>query len=131
MIYGKAGTNGTQFGTAEEKDTTNDGTDNPTPTGRRVIDLTSLTAAQGFLIQGVAGGDNLGISVSGAGDINDDGIDDLIIGARRRRDYRRGHRMRALSIFSTGEPTAPLASTPRPMPLVPTSRRATALLTLL
>ena len=46
-----------------------------------VIDLTFLTAAQGFIIHGDAAGDFLGNSVSSAGDANNDGYDDLIIGA--------------------------------------------------
>ncbi|MFM8745887.1 MAG: beta strand repeat-containing protein [Aestuariivirga sp.] len=50
-------------------------------TGRRVIDLTSLTAAQGFIIQGDMPGDQAGYSVSSAGDVNGDGYDDLIVGA--------------------------------------------------
>ena len=47
----------------------------------RRYDLATLTPAQGFKILGVAGGDNAGCSVSIAGDVNGDGIDDLIIGA--------------------------------------------------
>jgi len=43
--------------------------------------LSALTGANGFKISGAAGGDALGISVSGAGDINGDAIDDVIIGA--------------------------------------------------
>ena len=50
--------------------------------GRRVIDLTTLSATQGFIIQGDAAGDLAGQSVSSAGDVNGDGFDDLIIGAR-------------------------------------------------
>ena len=45
------------------------------------IDLTTLTSSQGLIIQGDAAGDNAGRSVSAAGDINGDGIDDVIIGA--------------------------------------------------
>ncbi len=45
------------------------------------IDLTMLTASQGFIIRGDAGGDNAGWSVAAAGDVNGDGIDDIIVGA--------------------------------------------------
>ena len=48
---------------------------------RQVIDLTSLTAAQGFIIQGDTAVDTAGFSVSSAGDVNGDGFDDLIVGA--------------------------------------------------
>jgi hypothetical protein len=47
-----------------------------------VIDLSFLAPAQGFIIQGDAANDRAGSSVSNAGDVNGDGIDDLIIGAR-------------------------------------------------
>jgi len=49
--------------------------------GRQVVDLTSLTSAQGFIIQGDTAGDNAGVSVSGLGDINGDGYGDLAVGA--------------------------------------------------
>jgi Ca2+-binding RTX toxin-like protein len=45
------------------------------------IDLSALTAAQGFKLNGIATGDTLGNSVSDAGDVNGDGIADLIVGA--------------------------------------------------
>jgi RTX calcium-binding nonapeptide repeat (4 copies)/FG-GAP repeat len=45
------------------------------------LDLSTLNGSNGFKINGIAAGDQLGYSVSGAGDINGDGIDDLIIGA--------------------------------------------------
>ena len=45
------------------------------------IDLSTLTAAQGFAIDGASSGDRLGNSVSSAGDLNGDGYDDLIVGA--------------------------------------------------
>ena len=51
-----------------------------------MIDLTTLSAAEGFIIQGDAAGDFAGISVSSAGDVNGDGFDDLIVGALRGDD---------------------------------------------
>ena len=45
------------------------------------IDLADLSPAQGFAITGVALGDRAGVAVSTVGDINDDGIDDFIVGA--------------------------------------------------
>jgi len=45
------------------------------------IDLRGLTGTNGFTIIGVDPGDNSGHSVSAAGDINSDGVGDLIIGA--------------------------------------------------
>ncbi|MDA3933880.1 MAG: integrin alpha, partial [Gammaproteobacteria bacterium] len=45
------------------------------------FELATLDGTGGFVIDGEAVGDNFGRSVSGAGDINGDGIDDLIIGA--------------------------------------------------
>lgn len=47
-----------------------------------VIDTTSLDGDNGFSIEGEAEGDEAGYSVDNAGDINGDGFDDLIIGAR-------------------------------------------------
>jgi hypothetical protein len=49
--------------------------------GRQVVALTALTAAQGFIIQGDYDGDYAGRSVSTAGDVTGDGFDDLIVGA--------------------------------------------------
>ena len=60
-----------------------------------VFELSSLTpeicedGTEGFVIQGIDDGDFSGVSVSGAGDVNGDGIDDLIIGADEA-SYRAG-----------------------------------------
>ncbi len=73
VVFGKAA----GFGTA---------VDNGAGTNRQVIDLTSLTAADGFIIQGDTADDQAGYSVSSAGDVNGDGYDDLIVGAYQGND---------------------------------------------
>ena len=45
------------------------------------LNLSSLDGSNGFVINGIDEFDNSGFSVSNAGDVNGDGIDDLIIGA--------------------------------------------------
>ena len=47
------------------------------------IALSSLDGINGFRLDGAAAGDNSGVSVSSAGDVNGDGIDDLLVGALR------------------------------------------------
>ena len=47
-----------------------------------VLDLSDLDGTNGFTVTGIDAGDNSGFSVSSAGDVNGDGYDDLIIGAR-------------------------------------------------
>jgi len=46
------------------------------------FELSSLDGSNGFVINGIDADDQSGRSVSFAGDINGDGIDDLVIGAR-------------------------------------------------
>ena len=45
------------------------------------VSLGSLTGADGFVINGFAAGDRAGSSVSNVGDLNGDGVDDVIVGA--------------------------------------------------
>lgn len=46
------------------------------------VELSAIEAGNGgFVINGVSGGDQSGQSVSNAGDVNGDGLDDLIVGA--------------------------------------------------
>ncbi|MBD2415418.1 hypothetical protein FACHB389_18780 [Nostoc calcicola FACHB-389] len=46
------------------------------------FNLSTLNGSNGFVINGINSGDESGYSVSSAGDINSDGLDDVIIGAR-------------------------------------------------
>jgi Ca2+-binding RTX toxin-like protein len=50
--------------------------------GAAGLDLSSLNGTNGFVIRGQAGGDGLGFAVSAAGDLNNDGRADLVVGAR-------------------------------------------------
>ena len=46
------------------------------------FDLSDLDGSNGFVLNGIDSMDRSGLSVSNAGDVNGDGIDDIIIGAR-------------------------------------------------
>ena len=48
-----------------------------------LLNLRTLNGSNGFVINGIDAGDDSGCTVSGAGDVNGDGINDLIIGASR------------------------------------------------
>jgi hypothetical protein len=52
-----------------------------TGTQVNLSDIASGTGGLGFVINGVAASDESGFSVSSAGDVNGDGLDDLIVGA--------------------------------------------------
>jgi len=54
-----------------------------------VLDLASLDG-NGFVLNGIDPGDGCGLSVSSAGDINGDRIDDLVIGAPRAGEFGEG-----------------------------------------
>jgi hypothetical protein len=60
------------------------------PTGRQILDVAAMTSAQGFIIRGVAGISNpdsetpqLGRTVGAAGDVNGDGLADIMVTAPR------------------------------------------------
>ena len=89
--------------------------------GTGIIELSALDGTNGFVLNGIDAGDFSGRSVSSAGDVNGDGVDDLIIGARKRRSERqlirrklRGLRRRGASgargLSSSRPSTGPTAS---------------------
>ena len=45
------------------------------------LDLASLDGSNGFVLEGAIAGDKFGSAVGGSGDVNGDGLDDIIIGA--------------------------------------------------
>jgi hypothetical protein len=47
------------------------------------LDLGTLDGTNGFALSGIEAGDWFGISVSSAGDVNGDGVDDILIGASK------------------------------------------------
>ena len=47
------------------------------------VDLTALDSSQGVRIDGAGNNDRVGYSASGAGDVNGDGFDDIILGAQQ------------------------------------------------
>ena len=65
------------------------------------LDLANLNGSNGFIIKGINERDRSGTSVSGAGDINGDGIDDLIIGAPGAGTDRLGRRGASYVVFGS------------------------------
>ncbi len=93
-----------------------------------VIPLSSLTISTGVRLDGVAACDFSGRSVAGAGDVNGDGFDDVIVGAhgadphglvQRRRAMWCSARLQALPPISISRPstaaTASRSAARRPM----------------
>jgi hypothetical protein len=68
------------------------------------IDLADLSSKRGFVLYGISAGDYTGVSVSGAGDINSDGIDDFIVGAHFADPYDRTDAGIAYVVFGSNKP---------------------------
>jgi len=67
------------------------------------IDLGALSAADGFIIHGDDLQDKTGISVSSAGDLNGDGIDDLLVGASQYSPTTNGNGRAYVVFGKSGE----------------------------
>ena len=65
------------------------------------VDLAALDGSDGFRLDGAAADDRSGSSVSAAGDVNGDGIDDLIVGAPGRRHSWRTYAGASYVVFGT------------------------------
>jgi Ca2+-binding RTX toxin-like protein len=76
------------------------------------LDLNNLNGSNGFAINGIAIGDYSGTSVSGAGDINGDGIGDVIIGASQASPNGQSKAGQSYVVFGTRSGTTPPGTTP-------------------
>ncbi|MBR8826811.1 MAG: FG-GAP repeat protein [Gomphosphaeria aponina SAG 52.96 = DSM 107014] len=68
-----------------------------------VVELSELDGTDGFKINGEAAGDESGQSVSSAGDINGDNIDDIVVGARFASPNGKSGSGRSYVVFGTEE----------------------------
>ncbi|MBI1311546.1 hypothetical protein GC176_09590 [bacterium] len=71
-----------------------------------LIDLAAIDGTNGFLIAGLEDDDRLGLSVSGAGDVNADGFDDLLISAPDRFASQSQRVGKVYVVFGHGGPFA-------------------------
>ena len=71
------------------------------------LDVNALDGTNGFKVQGVAEDDSAGRSVAGAGDVNGDGIDDIIIGADSADVNENAGAGKAYVIYGQDTPSAP------------------------
>lgn len=70
------------------------------------VDLSALGASRGFRIGGAASSDETGAAVAGAGDVNGDGLDDIIVGAPSTDNNGRDLSGSAYVVYGTATPAA-------------------------
>lgn len=83
-----------------------------------VFDLTTLNGSNGFAIPGISSGGELGDSVNTAGDINGDGISDLVLGAPfsdSYTDFTDSYTGASYVIFGKNTSISPTPQTPASM----------------
>lgn len=68
------------------------------------VDLAGLDPSQGFRIDGAAAGDQAGTSVAGAGDVNGDGRDDVLVGSPGAANNGRASSGSAHVVFGSATP---------------------------
>jgi VCBS repeat-containing protein len=66
------------------------------------LDVSTLNGSNGFVLNGIGQEDQTGISISGGGDVNGDGFDDIVIGAARASPNGLANSGQAYVIFGTG-----------------------------
>jgi hypothetical protein len=66
------------------------------------LELNSLDGTNGFAINGISAGDESGRAVAAAGDVNGDGFDDVIIGARYANPLTRNRAGESYIVFGKG-----------------------------
>ena len=82
-------------------------------TGTGAVELGALTPSTGRVINGASAGDESGISVAGAGDIEGDGRADVIVGAHRGDPGGRTDAGRSYVVNALSPPTVNLSTAPR------------------
>jgi Ca2+-binding RTX toxin-like protein len=65
------------------------------------LDLSTLDGSNGFRLDGIDANDNAGESVSAAGDVNGDGLDDILIGAHRANHGTGGNQGETYAVFGS------------------------------
>jgi glycosylphosphatidylinositol phospholipase D len=77
------------------------------PTGLPSFELSALNGTNGFRINGVSTNDNTGISVAGIGDMNGDGVGDIVIGAHVASPLGRSNAGSSYVVFGKNTGFAP------------------------
>jgi hypothetical protein len=89
-----------------------------------VLELSSLDGSTGFVANGIDGSDRSGFSVSGAGDVNGDGLGDVIIGVLSADPDGKGEAGESYVVFGMPPPTPTPTPTNTPIAVPDPGHRA-------